>query len=129
MKTDWDLIRAVMNAAIDSCERLEKNGYEEKHRGLEVDVGGQQVRVYDFLVSAWTMPEQMRYEIIRARHDQNIDLPYVPETARILTAVAAACAEIVNAGQSEATEKVMQGMMRWYQNHFDVHVERAIKEA
>jgi hypothetical protein len=129
MKTDWDLIRAAMNAAIDSCERLEKNGYEEAHRSLEVDVGGQAVRVYDFLVSAWTMPEQMRYEIIRARHDQNIDLPYVPETARILTAVAAACAEVVGAGQSEALEKAMQGMTHWYRHHFDVHVERAIKGA
>lgn len=127
MKTDWDLIRALMNTAIDSCERLEQNGYEERHRSLEIDADGHAVQLHDFLVSAWTMPENARYRIVRERHDQKIDLPYVPETSRILTAVAAACAEIVGAGQNDSIEALMEGMMHWYRNHFDVHVERAIK--
>jgi HD-like signal output (HDOD) protein len=98
MKTDWNLIRDVLNAAIDSCERLEQAGYAEEQRSRSVQVGGRQVNVLEFLISAWTLPENVRYEIIRARHDENLDLPYVPETARILTAVAAACAELIGAG-------------------------------
>ncbi len=29
MKTDWDLIREMMSAAIDTCERIDACGYSE----------------------------------------------------------------------------------------------------
>ncbi|MBB3004019.1 HD-like signal output (HDOD) protein [Paraburkholderia tropica] len=129
MKTDWNLIRDVLNAAIDSCERLEQAGYAEEHRSRSVQVGGRQVNVLEFLISAWTLPENVRYEIIRARHDENLDLPYVPETARILTAVAAACAELIGAGGTPPAEPHVREMIDWYRNHFDPNVERAILAA
>jgi|SRR5580698_4535158 hypothetical protein len=126
MKTDWKLIRETMNAAIDSCERLEQNGYAERHRDLTVDVRERPVSIYEFMVSAWTMPENARYEIVRQRHEKGIDLPYVPESARILTAVAEACAELVGAGETPSVGDPVRGMIRWYRNHFDPNVERAI---
>ncbi|MDN7181439.1 hypothetical protein M0D69_26245 [Caballeronia sp. SEWSISQ10-4 2] len=129
MKTDWNLIREVLNAAIDTCEGLERAGYAEEHRSQTVQVNGQQVSVQDFMISAWTLPENARYEVIRARHEKNLDLPYVPESARILTAVAAACAELVGADDAPPAELYMRGMINWYQNHFDPNVQRALSSA
>jgi len=126
MKTDWKLIREVLNAAIDSCEGLDQAGYDEEHRSLSVQVSGQQVSVQEFLISAWTLPENARYEVIRARHDKDLDLAYVPETARILTAVAGACAELIGSGDMPPAEPYMRGMVDWYRNHFDPNVRRAI---
>ncbi len=129
MKTNWKLIREVLNAAIDSCEQLELAGYAEEHRSRSLQVGDRQVSVQEFLTSAWTLPENVRYEVIRARHDRHLDLPYVPETARTLTAVAAACAELVGAGDMPTAESHMLGMIDWYRNHFDLYVQRAISAA
>jgi hypothetical protein len=78
MKTDWRLIREVLNAAIDNCERLEQAGYAEEHRNRSVQINGQPVSVRDFLISAWTLPENARYEVIRARHDKDLDLSHHP---------------------------------------------------
>lgn len=126
MKTDWKLIREVLNAAIDSCEGLDRAGYAKEHRSLSVQVNGQQVSVQEFLVSAWTLPENARYEVIRARLDKDLDLAYVPETARILTAVAGACAELIGSGDMPPAEPYMRGMIDWYRNYFDPNVRRAI---
>jgi hypothetical protein len=128
MATDWKLIREAMNTVIDSCERLERNGYAERHRDLTIDVRGQPISVYEFMVSAWTMPESARYEIVRKRHEQANDLPYIPETARVITAMAAACAELIGAGETPAVGDPVRAMLRWYRNHFDPHVERAIQD-
>ncbi|WP_255503671.1 hypothetical protein [Caballeronia sp. EK] len=100
METNWKLIRDAINTAIDSCEHLERTGYEEKHRGNTVMVGNQAVSVYEFLESARTIAENTRYEVIRARYDKGDDLPYIPETSRILVAVAQMCAELVAGGQT-----------------------------
>jgi len=121
------LIRDVLNAAIDSCEALERVGYAEPHRNRTVAVNGQLVSVQDFLVSAWTMPENARYDVIRQRHEKGIDLPYVPESARILTAVTAACTELIGAGKEPPGGSLIQGMANWYRNHFDPNVRRAIE--
>ncbi|HTH60252.1 MAG TPA: hypothetical protein VL689_08855 [Paraburkholderia sp.] len=126
MATDWSLIRDVLNAAIDSCEALELAGYAEEHRGRTVAVNGQQVSLQDFLVSAWTLPESVRYTVIRQRHEEGIDSPYVPEAARILVAVTAACAEIIGGGKRPPGAREMQAMANWYRKHFDPNVKSAI---
>jgi hypothetical protein len=126
VNTDWNLIRAVINTAIDSCERLDKLGYVESHRGLTVDVNGHNVSVHEFLISAWTLAENARYQVIRQRHDESKDLPYVPEFARILVSVATACVELIDAGEHPPAADFMNGMINWYRNHFDTYVERAI---
>jgi hypothetical protein len=107
--TDWNTVRAMMACAIDVCEQLERAGYREAHRDLRVAVAGQTVSVQDILVSAWTMPENLRYAIIRDRHDRGADLAYVPETARILGATAAACGELLGAAEAmPAAEQIRQ---------------------
>ncbi|GAB2586727.1 hypothetical protein ISP15_11565 [Dyella jejuensis] len=67
MATDWKLIREVLDTVIDSCERLERNGYTGQHRDISIDVGESSVSVCDFMVSAWTLPENVLYQIIRQR--------------------------------------------------------------
>lgn len=81
MKTDWNLIREMMAAAIDSCEKMEALDYTEAQRAKLVQINGNDVSVQDIVTSAWTYPESLRYQIIRQRHDANADLPYVPEAA------------------------------------------------
>ncbi len=56
MATDWNLIRELMAAVIDSCEQIEAAGYTEQDRSLTVDVSGQTVSLQEFMTSAWTLP-------------------------------------------------------------------------
>ncbi|MNE38812.1 hypothetical protein D3C80_1327240 [compost metagenome] len=125
MKTDWNVIRGMMNAAINACERIEASGYAETDRDATINVGGQQVSVHDMLVSAWTYPENLRYQIIRQRHEKGVDLPYVPETARILLAMSQAAAELVNTGDVTPPQEMIQEMIVWFDNHLVSGVETA----
>ena len=125
MKTDWNSIRGMLNAAIDACERIEALQYAEADREATTDIGGQEVSVHDFLVSAWTYPEKLRYQIIRERHDTAVDLPYVPETSRILLAMSQAAIELVNAGEVTPAKEDIQQMIKW----FDEDLVRGIESA
>lgn len=127
MKTDWQQIRDMMNTAIDSCEQIEAAGFEEHHRDATVEIDGRQCSVQDFLISAWTLPENIRYQIIRQRHEVGDDLRYVPEAARILLAMAQACAELVGARESESVQKAIGGMNRWYRGYAVPNVVKAIE--
>ncbi|TXN06403.1 hypothetical protein FV219_09795 [Methylobacterium sp. WL122] len=126
MKTDWSLIREMMSAAIDTCERIEACGYSENDRDASAVLAGQDVSVYEMLVSAWTYPENIRYKIIRSRHDNQNDLPYVPEAARILIAMAQASAELIDANVSATREADVRRMIDWFQNKAALKVEEAI---
>ena len=126
MKTDWNLIREMMSAAIDTCERIETCGYSENDRDASAVLSGQHVSVYEMLVSAWTYPENIRYQIIRSRHDNQNDLPYVPESARILIAMAQASAELIDANVSAKTETDIRRMIDWFRNKAAPKVEEAI---
>ncbi|WP_280171555.1 hypothetical protein [Agrobacterium pusense] len=78
--------------AIDACERVEALHYAETAQEATIDIGGQKVSVHDFLVTAWTYPEKLRYQIIRERHDTGVDLPYVREAAYCT------CAYVISGG-------------------------------
>lgn len=125
MKTDWNVVRNLMNAAIDACERIDASGYVEADRDAVIDIAGQEVSVHDLLVSAWTYPEKLRYQIIRERHDAGVDLPYVPETARILLAMSQAAAELVNAGDVTPAEEKLLKMIAWFDSHLASGIEAA----
>ncbi|MDO3444459.1 hypothetical protein [Agrobacterium sp. V1] len=125
MKTDWNVVRDLMNAAINACERIEASGYVEADRDAVIDIAGQEVSVQDLLVSAWTYPEKLRYQIIRERHDAGVDLPYVPETARILLAMSQAAAELVNAGDVTPAEEKLRKMIAWFDSHLASGIETA----
>lgn len=127
-KTDWTLIRAMMETAIGACEKIEAMGYTERDRETLLDVAGHPVSVHDFMTSAWTLPESMRYQIIRDRHDAGTDLPYVPEYARILLAMAQASAELIGGKDSPTSEAAVQQMLDWYRLHALPHLRRAIDQ-
>jgi hypothetical protein len=129
MPTDWNLIREMMAAAIDSCEQIEAAGYSEQDRDLTIDVSGQTISVHEFMVSAWTLPENLRYRIIRDRHDKSIDLPYIPEAARVITRMAEACAELIGAGTTKPAQAEARSAIQWYRAHAVPHVQQAIAMA
>jgi hypothetical protein len=126
MTTDWNQIRAMMNAAIDACERIEATGFAPADRDATVAVNGQPVSAGDILASAWTYPENIRYAILRARHDAGADLAYRPETARILVAMAEAGAELIGTGATRPAEQEISGMIDWFGGHAAPAFERAI---
>jgi len=128
MKTDWNLVREMMTAAIDACERIENSGYTENDRDASFPVRQGSVSVHDALVSAWTYPESMRYRIICERHAAGTDNPYVPEAARILIAMAQASAELVGAGASQPAREDIRKMIDWFGNHATPGIERAIAD-
>jgi hypothetical protein len=129
MTTDWNLIREMMAAVIDSCEQIEAAGYTERDRDLTVDISGQKVSVQEFMVSAWTLPENLRYRIIRDRHDNGIDLPYIPEVARVMVRMAEACSELIGAGEAKPAEEQARSAIQWYRAHAVPNIQRAIAVA
>jgi hypothetical protein len=127
--TDWNLIREMMAAVIDSCEQIEAAGYTERDRDLTVDISGQKVSVQEFMVNAWTLPENLRYRIIRDRHDKGVDLPYIPEVARVMVRMAEACSELVGAGEAKPAEEQARSAIQWYRAHAVPNIQRAIAVA
>ena len=59
MKTDWDLIREMMNTAIDACEQIEAMGYAERHRGIVRRFGRFPHR--NAILGRTTTPEEQRF--------------------------------------------------------------------
>jgi hypothetical protein len=127
MRTDWDLVRTMMNAAIDACEQMEKLGIGEADRDARADVAGRTVSVFDTLVSSWTYPERVRYQIIRERHEKGADLPHVPDAARLLVSMAQACGELVGARDSAPADAACRAMARWYGDHALPTIARALE--
>jgi hypothetical protein len=129
MPTDWNLIREMMAAVIDGCEQIEAAGYTERDRDLTIDISGQKVSVQELMVSAWTLPENLRYRIIRDRHDKGVDLPYIPEAARVMVRMAEACSELVGAGEAKPAEEQARSAIQWYRAHAVPNIQRAIAVA
>lgn len=144
MNTDWELIRGLMNAAIDACQTVEELGIDHNDHAKTIEVNGQTVSVYDFLQSAHTYPEALRYSIIRNRHDLGDDLPYTPNTARMLVSAANACAELIDArelniatsgihppltGKTQSIRQEVEGVIRWYGDHFTPRLTEIMAEA
>ena len=128
MKTDWSLIRKMINTAVDAYEQIEAIGYSEGDREATTNVRGHDVSVFEFLISAWTLPENIRYQIIRERHAKGADLPYVPEAARIITVMAQACAELIGAADASPARTDIEKMIRWYDAHAIPGIKRAIDD-
>ncbi|KAF0864930.1 hypothetical protein RZO07_24780 [Pseudomonas protegens] len=129
MNTDWQQIRDMMNTVIDSCEQIEAAGYREEYRSAKVQIEEQDYSVHEFLISAWTLPENLRYRIIQERHDQGASVPYVPESARALVAMAQACAELIGAADTAPAKQAISGMQHWYTHYAVPHIKTAIEQA
>ncbi|WP_347928990.1 hypothetical protein [Pseudomonas helvetica] len=129
MHTDWKQIREMMNTVIDSCEQIENAGFREEHRTATVEVNGHPYSVHEFLISAWTLPENLRYRIIQERHDKGVSLPYVPESARMLLAMAQACSELIGARDAAPAQQAINGMNHWFTNYAVPNIKKAIEQA
>lgn len=126
MTTDWKLIRNLMAAVIDTCEDIEAAGYAEADRGRTVVLREQPVTLYDVMVSAQTLPEQLRYEVIRERRDKGADAAYVPEAARMIVRMAEACSELVGADETKPAEEFARWAIDWYRQVAGPAVCRAL---
>jgi len=126
MSTDWKAIRELMSAVIDYGEAVEAAGFDEDKCGLTVQIRGQSVSLFDFITSAYTLPESLRYQIIRERHRMSIDAPYIPETARTLKAMGEACAERVGTADARAADGQVQKAIAWYREYAVPHILKTL---
>lgn len=129
MKTDWNLIRSMMETAINACEQIEAMGYNESHRHLSIDTSQGPVTVFDLMVSSFTYPESIRYQIIRERHDAGADQPYVHEFSRLLVAMAQASAELVGGKDAAPVSASLEQMLAWYRDLALPNLRQAIEQA
>ncbi len=129
MKTDWNLIRSMMETAIGACEQMEAMGYNESHRHLSTETSQGPVTVFDLMVSSFTYPESIRYQIIRDRHDAGADQPYVHEFSRLLVAMAQASAELVGGKDAAPASASLEQMLAWYKDLALPNLRKAIEQA
>src|SRR5688500_1490764 len=126
--TDWNAIRALINAAIDACEVVDHLGIAEDESSAIAwrTPDGVEVSIADFLTSAWTYPEIVERELLRLRHRLNADAPYVDPLARTLVHVARAAAQLVgaravmrkNGSGGRSLRTVTTDLSAWYTHHF-----------
>lgn len=128
MKTDWNLIRSMMETAIGACEQIEAMGYNEAHRNLSIETSQGPVTVFDLMVSSFTYPESIRYQIIRERHDAGADQPYVHEFSRLLVAMAQASAELVGGKDATPASASLEQMLAWYRDLALPNLRQAIEQ-
>jgi hypothetical protein len=122
MTSDWEQIRRLMNAAIDGLAAADALQIEPADRGRTTQVGGHRVSIQDALTSAWTGPENLRDEVVRARGRLGEPAPYTPDTARALLHVAQLCAALVGTTQLDAPYNdagdtlgaQLDALTRWY---------------
>ena len=107
MATDWQTIRELMSAAIDFAEAVETAGFSEEDRDPIVQAGGQSVSLYDFMVSAHTVPEALRYDVIRQSMGE-------------------ACGELVGAADVKPAREQIQAAISWYRNALP-HIKSALR--
>ena len=124
MKTDYQLIRELMNSVIDACEAIEGLGLTEDDR--DAPLQSAPVNVWDALQSCWTYPENVQLEVILARHHSGNERHFTPEAARALVNAAAVCAELVGAGEDAAVAEPVRKLAQWYPAHLVPQVTKAI---
>lgn len=125
MKTDWNLIRELMTSVIDACEAVENLDLAPEDR--DAPLPNAPATIWDALQSSWTYPENVQYQIIRARHEADNDKPYTPESARALVNVAKLCAELIEAGDTPSTQAPVKTLAHWYTTHMVPQVTEAIQ--
>ena len=134
--TDWERIRELMNAAIDGLSAVDARRIAPEDRARCAEVAGTRVSVHDALISAWTAPENLRSEVIRARGRLGDAAPCTPDTARALIHVAQLCAELVGAARLDLPDDPddntidarIGALCGWYRDHLPDVVQRALAE-
>jgi len=110
-KTDWDLIRKVMNETIDACEAmdaLEITETEKKNPEIRWGDFETGVAVGDFLNRFQAYPEGSQKNIILLRSKLDIEKQqYNEELAKALVNTAKACAEIIGIPKEDLDEEAV----------------------
>lgn|GEM_PF-5841743 len=120
--TDWELIRKLVNTAIDTCEGIEKIGVNETHRSVIVN---EPVSINDFLISSWVAPENLTRKVICKSAALGQPKPYTDELARTMLSIGALCSELVkqpNVDQKPVTDELgnksikedVEELCNWY---------------
>ena len=125
MKTDWQMIRELMNSVIDACEAVENLDLSADER--DTPLATSPANVWDAIQSSWIYPENVRYEVIRARHQLENDKHFTPESARALVNAAHVCAEMIGAGEAQPIQNSVKKLAQWYPNHLVPQVTNAIE--
>jgi hypothetical protein len=125
MKTDWNLIRELMNSVIDACEAVENLGPTDDEVNLPLAVSPANVR--DAIQSSWIYPENVQYDVIRIRHELGNDKHFTPESARALVNAANVCAELIGAGEAQPIQDSVRKLAQWYPTHMVPQITSAIE--
>lgn len=125
MKTDWQLVRELMNSVIDACEAVENLDMTEDERNtLLAEIPA---NISDAIQSSWIYPENVQYEVIRIRHELGNDKHYTAESARALVNTAKVCAELVGAGEAQPIQDSVRKLAQWYTTHMTPQITEAIE--
>ena len=142
MKSNWKLIRELMNAALDACEVAESLEIKDNEWGATAKIDQQDVSAWDFLQSSWRYPESLKNCIVRARHGVGQDARYVDEVQRTLVAVGMLGAELVGLQKSsekvtgidpyqpqeaKSAEELIQGLIGFYRQHMIPNLPKTLE--
>ena len=134
--TDWELIRKLVNSAIDTCEGIEKTGVNETHRSVIVNGP---VSINDFLISSWVAPENLCRKVVCKSHELGVAKPYTDELARTISSIGNLCSELVklekieqkldnvSGQQEESIKEEVEALCKWYENYCSPSIATAMK--
>ncbi|PKG36898.1 hypothetical protein, partial [Psychromonas sp. Urea-02u-13] len=120
--TDWASIRKLMNTAIDTCEKIESLGVDERHRGVVVN---DPVTIHEFLISSWVAPENLTRKVICKSHELGRSKPYTDDLARTMTSIGNLCSELVKLEnidqkigslQEPSIKNEVDALCKWYED-------------
>src|SRR5690606_40708244 len=146
MTTDWQLVRRLLNSALDACEALDRLEITDDERGVVMPTadGACAASVWDALQSAHIAPENMRYSVIRGRGQLGDAALFVQPVSRVLLQVGALAAELIGAQQLRAPVKgldpyspesvqsmasAVEDLAAWYERYLVPNVEEAVTRA
>jgi hypothetical protein len=124
MKTDWQLIRELMNSVIDACEAVENLGITATE--CVTPLAASPAIVRDALQSSWIYPKNVRYEVVRIRHQLENDKHFTQESERALVNAAKVCAELIGAGEAQPIRNSVRKLAQWYPTHMVPQITNAI---
>ena len=141
MRSNWKLIRELVNAAIDSCELAESLDIKDEEWPATMKVKERDVSAWDFLQSSWRYPENLRDCLVRARHGLGEDRKYTDELQRTLTLTGMLAAELVglekfsqpvlgvdpyHPDQAQSAQHLVQGLIDFHRQHLIPNLPKLI---
>ena len=98
MNTRWDLIKGLMTAVLDTCERIEALNISPEEKSATF-ASIRPVSVFEMLYSMQNYPDDVAYRVIRARHALADNKPFSSDLEKALINAARVCAELIGASR------------------------------